>query len=107
MEVIHYTDQDGQDLIDRWFHTLRDQRAVARIAARIERLELGLFGDCKYLKGGVSELRIDYGPGYRIYFSRISTSCILLLSGGSKTSQNTDIKIARERLKKWLSRQSG
>ena len=105
MEVVHYTDLDGQDLIDKWFYTLRDKKAAARIATRIDRLELGLFGDCRYLKGGVSELRIDYGPGYRIYYARVNISSILLLCGGNKRTQKADIKVAEQRLKIWLSQQ--
>ena len=105
MEVVHYTDLDGQDLIDKWFRTLRDKMAAARIAARIRRLKLGLFGDRKYLKGGVSELRIDYGPGYRIYFAKIGISSILLLCGGDKSTQKRDIEVAERRLKNWLSQQ--
>lgn len=105
MEVVHYTDLDGQNLIDKWLRTLRDKRAVARIVTRIDRLELGLFGDCKYLKGGVSEIRIGYGPGYRIYFAKISISSILLLSGGNKRTQKKDIEVAERRLKNWLNQQ--
>ena len=71
MEVVHYTDLDGQDLIDKWLHTLRDKKAVARIVTRIDRLELGLFGDCKYLKGGVSEIRIGYGPAIEYILRRL------------------------------------
>ena len=105
MEVVHYTDPDGQDLFDKWFHTLRDKKAVARITSRAERLELGLFGDCRYLKGGISELRIDLGPGYRIYFAKIGISSILLLCGGTKRTQKKDIEVAERRLKNWLSQQ--
>ena len=105
MEVVHYTDPDGQDLIDKWFRTLRDIKAAARIETRIGRLELGLLGDCKYLKGGVSELRIDHGPGYRIYFAKIGISSILLLCGGTKRTQKKDIEVAERRLKNWLSQQ--
>ena len=103
MEVVNYTDKDGRDLIDRWLHTLRDKRAIGRIVTRVDRLELGLFGDCKYIRGGVSELRIDYGPGYRIYYAKISISSILLLCGGTKRTQKTDIEVAEQRLKIWLS----
>ena len=105
MEVVHYTDPDGQNLIDKWFHSLRDKKAAARIATRISRLELGLFGDCKYLEGGVSELRIDHGPGYRIYFAKIGISSILLLCGGNKSTQKKDIEVAERRLKNWLKQQ--
>lgn len=74
---------------------------MARIAARIERLELGLLGDCKSVKGRVSELRIDYGPGYRIYFARMGETGLLLLCGGDKSTQQADIAEARARLKDW------
>ena len=74
---------------------------MARIAARVERLELGLLGDCRSLKGGVSELRIDYGPGYRIYFARTGKTVILLLCGGTKSTQKSDIAEAKARLKNW------
>lgn len=64
---------------------------MARIITRIERLKLGSFGDCKPLQHGVWELRIDYGPGYRVYYARSGKRLILLLSGGDKRSQSADI----------------
>ena len=100
-EVLHYTDADGRDLIAAWLSSLRDQRAVARIAARIEHLELGLLGDCRSVKGGVMELRINYGPGYRVYFATIQKHVILLLCGGTKGTQQSDIAAAKARLKDW------
>ena len=76
-----------------WLTDLRDQRAVARIATRIARVEAGLMGDVKYF-GGIGELRIDYGPGYRVYFTKRGQTIIILLSGGDKSSQRRDIKRA-------------
>ncbi len=103
-EVVHYIEADGRDVIDAWLSSLRDRRAVARIAARLERLELGLLGDCRSGKGGVMELRIDYGPGYRVYFAPIQQPVILLLGGGTKGTQQADIAEAQARLKNWRSR---
>ncbi len=80
----------------RWLDALRDLRARARIQARIERLAMGLLGDVKPLKAGVSELRIDYGPGYRVYFVKRGRTVIILLAGGDKKSQRTDIQVALE-----------
>ena len=94
----------GHDVIDAWLSGLRDRRAVARMAARMERLELGLLGDCRSVKGGVMELRIDYGPGYRVYFAPIQQRVILLLGGGTKGTQQADIAEAKARLKNWRSR---
>lgn len=79
-----------------WFADLRDQRAQARIIARIDRLTLGNLGDVKSLSGGLSELRIDYGGGYRLYFTRRGVRVVLLLCGGDKSSQRADIARARE-----------
>ena len=80
----------------RWFGSLRDRRARARINVRIRRLSLGNPGDVKAIGGGVSELRIDYGPGYRVYFTQRRQELIILLAGGDKRTQDRDIKTARE-----------
>jgi putative addiction module killer protein len=77
-----------------WLDHLRDLRARARIQVRIERLAAGNPGDVKPVGEGVSELRIDYGPGYRVYFKRVGREVILLLAGGDKGSQVADIKTA-------------
>jgi putative addiction module killer protein len=81
-----------------WFESLRDQRAKARIVARVRRLSLGNFGDVKPLGEGVSELRIDYGPGYRIYVAPRGPKLVLLLAGGDKSRQRADIERARQLL---------
>lgn len=78
----------------KWFHALRDARAFARIDARIARAAEGNFGDVKTVGEGVSEMRIDYGPGYRVYFTRRGDEIIILLCGGDKGSQARDIKRA-------------
>ena len=78
----------------RWFGRLRDRRAQARILERVRRLSLGNPGDCEPVGEGVSEMRIDYGPGYRVYFVQRGKVLIVLLAGGDKRSQHRDIKIA-------------
>jgi len=78
----------------KWLSGLRDRQARARIQTRIDRLQLGLAGDVKPVGEGVSELRIDFGPGYRIYFMQRGQSLIILLAGGHKRTQTTDIRTA-------------
>ena len=78
----------------RWFDSLRDRQARARIDIRIRRLSLGNPGDVKPVGEGVSELRIDYGPGYRVYFVQRGQRLVVLLAGGDKRTQDQDIKTA-------------
>jgi len=80
----------------KWFASLRDRQARARIDARIRRLSLGNPGDAQPVGEGVSELRIDYGPGYRVYFARRGDKVVILLAGGDKRTQRRDIKLAIE-----------
>lgn len=80
----------------RWFRRLRDRQARVRIDARIRRLSLGNPGDVKSVGEGVSEIRIDYGPGYRVYFVRRGEALVVLLAGGDKDSQQRDIRRALE-----------
>ncbi|NJM99890.1 MAG: type II toxin-antitoxin system RelE/ParE family toxin [Phormidesmis sp. RL_2_1] len=79
----------------KWFKGLKDRRAKVRIQARIDRMELGNFGDVSSVGEAISELRIDYGPGYRVYFVQRSSVVIILLLGGDKSSQKADIKKAK------------
>ena len=82
-------------LFDTWLSTLRDRSAVAMVITRIERIRMGLLGDVRSVGSGVSELRIDYGPGYRVYFTWRGKTLILLLCGGDKATQSSDIKTAK------------
>lgn len=80
---------------DRWLDGLRDRRAKARIEVRLRRLSLGNPGDVKSVGDGILELRIDHGPGYRVYFMRRGVLLVLLLCGGDKSSQQKDIAQAK------------
>lgn len=84
------------EVYSQWFNSLRDRQARARINARIRRLSLGNPGDVKPVGEGVSELRIDYGPGYRVYFVPSGQTLVILLAGGDKHTQDRDIKTALE-----------
>lgn len=78
----------------RWLDTLRDLRAHAKVLSRLARMSLGNFGDVQPVGAGVSELRINYGPGYRIYFTQQGDGIVVLLTGGTKASQSRDIRQA-------------
>jgi putative addiction module killer protein len=84
------------EVFSKWLRELRDRQARARIQTRIDRLQLGLAGDVKPVGEGVSELRIDYGPGYRVYFTQRGREMVILLAGGDKRTQDRDIKTALE-----------
>jgi putative addiction module killer protein len=94
IDVRHYLDSSGKDVFDQWLSRVADKRTQAKIAARINRLAGGNFGDCKALRGGISELRIDWGPGYRVYYAMIDKVIVLLLCGGDKRKQSADIQRA-------------
>ena len=89
--VERYCAAAGTDIFGAWLDGLRDERAAARIAARVDRLAVGLFGDAKALRDGVHELRVDYGPGYRVYYALAGRTVVLLLCGGDKRTQRADI----------------
>lgn len=84
------------DEYEKWFDSLRDRQAKARIDIRVRRLSLGNPGDAKPVGEGVSELRIDHGPGYRVYFVQRADVLIVLLAGGDKRTQDQDIRVAKQ-----------
>ena len=104
IEVRHYVSRAGKDVFDDWLTQLADSRTQAKMAARINRLAAGNFGDCKPLRRGVCELRIDWGPGYRVYYAMIGREGALLLCGGDKRKQSPDIERALEYLKDYKER---
>jgi putative addiction module killer protein len=89
------------DIFMDWLNSLKDRRAAARVATRILRLEDGNLGDVKPVGEGVSEMRIDYGPGYRVYFVQTGRTAILLLCGGDKRKQARDIAQAKKLARTW------
>jgi putative addiction module killer protein len=96
---IYMLDVRQTDTFKSWISKLRDDRAQSRINVRIRRLSLGNFGDTKSVGSGVWELRIDYGPGYRVYYTMVGKMVIILLAGGDKSTQPRDIKAAIELVK--------
>jgi putative addiction module killer protein len=95
-QLKEYLTSDGRSPFIEWLNKIRDARARARIRVRLDRLSLGNFGDCKSIGGSIHELRLDYGPGYRIYFAQYGDQIILLLWGGTKRTQQQDIQLAQE-----------
>ena len=104
LEIVYYVDNRGEIPFEEWLDGLSDTQAIVRVMTRIERLKLGNFGDAKPLRDGVSELRIDYGAGYRLYYSMIGKRLVLLLCGGDKRKQKVDIKNAIGYLKDYKRR---
>lgn len=104
IEVRRYVTADGRDLVGEWLSGIKDLRARAKIAVRIDRLSAGNFGDSKPLRQGLNELRIDEGPGYRLYYAMVGRTCVLLLCGGDKRKQSADIHRALAYLKDYKER---
>lgn len=94
----------GRDIFGDWLADLKDVRARAKVAVRIDRIATGNFGDCKALREGLYELRIDWGPGYRVYYAMIGRQIVLLLCGGDKRKQSSDIERAFEYLEDYKER---
>jgi putative addiction module killer protein len=94
MELLRHVNRPGRDVFGDRLAELKNDRTRAKIVARIDRLSAGNFGDCKALRGDLFELRIDWGPGYRVYYATVGGACLLLLCGGDKKKQSSDIKRA-------------
>ena len=104
MEIKIYADAQGYAPFEQWLNQLPDRLARANIRARLTRLEAGNFGDCKPLREGVQELRINHGAGYRVYLSRQGRVLVLLLSGSDKSDQAREITRAIAYLNDWKER---
>jgi putative addiction module killer protein len=104
MELRIYADASGKEPLTEWLDALKDIRARAQIRVRIARVEAGNFGDCKPVRDGVQELRVDVGPGYRVFLSRQGPVLVLLLCGSDKRDQNRAIEQAIEYLDDWKQR---
>lgn len=100
-QITDYLTEDGRDPMKEWLASLADRQARARVLVRVQRLAAGNFGDCKPLVNGVWELRVDHGPGYRVYYARAGVELLLLLVGGDKRKQQADIDTAAAYWKDW------
>ena len=94
--LLIYIRPDGHRPFREWRDSLTDVKTQAVVAERLDRIQRGLFGDCRTVGKGIMELRIDYGPGYRVYLGRDGNAVIILLSGGDKGSQKKDIRLAHD-----------
>jgi putative addiction module killer protein len=94
-ELQAYRTQNGREPFTEWFHAIQNTRTQTRIRGRLDRLEKGNFGDCESVGSGVFELRLHFGPGYRIYFGEVDRTIVLLLCGGDKSTQARDIQRAK------------
>lgn len=103
--VIEYLSPEGKDPYREWLVGLADRQAQARILTRINRMQAGNFGDHKPIAAGVWELRIDWGPGYRVYYAQAGKRLVLLLAGGDKRKQKADIDVAISYWKDWQDRE--
>ena len=101
--VLAYEDGNGHEPYTEWLNTLRDVQGKARIRTRLRRLAAGLYGDCESVGEGVKELRMFFGPGYRVYFGEDAENIVILLLGGDKSTQEQDIKTAKAYWKEYQS----
>lgn len=104
MDVRHYLAPDGSDPFQDWLDGLADTRARVAVLRRIDRFARGNAGDCRFCGSGVWELRVDFGPGFRVYYVRAGADLLLLLGGGPKRSQQADIETAVARWKDYRRR---
>ena len=93
--INEYTNERGSSPYAEWLESVRDKRARAKVIMQVDRMESGLFGDSQSIGDGLSELRIHYGPGYRVYYCRENQDTFLVLCGGNKSTQSSDIKRAK------------
>jgi putative addiction module killer protein len=101
-EIIAYSDKNGTEPFSDWLYSLKDTMVRKRILVRIERLAHGNYGDCEAVGEGVSELRMFFGSGYRVYFAEKGSKLVILLCGGDKKTQAKDIKNAKRYWKEYL-----
>ena len=107
MDIQEYVTSDGRSPFDTWLRGLRDVQARARIRVRLDRVRLGNLGDYRTVGGGVFELRLAYGPGYRLYFAIEDRATLVLLTGGTKSTQQRDIDRAKTCWADYLGRNNG
>lgn len=105
-EIQRYVALDGKIPFTEWLNSIRDLKTQAKIRGRLDRLKIGNLGDCRSVGSGVFELRIDWGPGYRVYFGQIEQAIVLILCGGDKSTQDRDIRKAIEYWTEYRSREN-
>ena len=105
-DIRRYITPDGRNPFAEWLSSLRDLNAVVKIEQRLDRVRLGNLGNSKSVGEGVCELKIDFGPGYRVYFGQFGSTIVLILCGGDKSSQEQDIRKAKEYWKEYEEREN-
>ena len=105
IQILEYLTENGLNPFRKWLEGLKDRQARAKVRVRLNRIRLGNFGDSKSVGNGVYELRIPYGPGYRVYFGRKGNKVIILLFGGDKKTQRKDIALAKKYWADYLRRE--
>ena len=105
-DIRRYITPDGRNPFAEWLSSLRDLNAVVKIEQRLDRVRLGNLGNSKSVGEGVCELKIDFGPGYRVYFGQFGSTTVLVLCGGDKSSQEQDIRKAKEYWKEYEEREN-